>query len=64
MENLLPVPEVSRRLGGVSKWSVYAWLSSGRLQGVKIGSRVMVRESELERFVNEGGQAPTPKPKN
>ena len=60
MENLLSVKEVARRLGGVSVFTVHAWLSEGRLMRTKVGSRVMVRESELERFVALGDGAKGP----
>jgi excisionase family DNA binding protein len=61
MENLLSVPEVARRLGEISKWTVYAWLSQGRLQRTKVGSRTMIRESELEKLIEDGGKSPVPK---
>ena len=53
METLLSVEEAAKRLGGISKWTIYAWLSSGRLRRTKIGSRTMLRESELARFVKD-----------
>ncbi len=57
MENLLSVEETARRLGGVSKWTVYSWLSAGRLRRTKVGSRTMIRESELQRVVEDGGKS-------
>jgi len=60
MENLLSVEEAARRLGGLSKFTIHAWLSSGRLKRTKVGSRVMIRESELERFVALGDGAKGP----
>ena len=57
MEQLLSVEEVARRLGGISKWTVHAWLSQGRLQRTKVGGRTMVRESELEKVIKEGGKS-------
>lgn len=60
MENLYPVEEVARKLGGVSVYTVHAWLSSGKLKRTKIGARVMVRESELERFIAAGDGAKGP----
>jgi excisionase family DNA binding protein len=60
MENLLSVREVARRLGGISVFTVHTWLSQGRLRRTKVGSRVMVRESELERFVALGDGAKGP----
>jgi excisionase family DNA binding protein len=49
---LLSVEEVAERLGGVSKWSIYSWLSQGRLIKTKIGSRVMISERNLEEFIS------------
>jgi excisionase family DNA binding protein len=57
MENLLSVEEAARRLGGISKWTLHAWLSQGRLQRTKVGSRTMIRESELARVVEDGGKS-------
>jgi hypothetical protein len=34
-------------LGGLSPWTIRRWLSDGKLQRVKVGSRTMVRESDL-----------------
>ena len=61
MEQLLSVEEVARRLGGISKWTVHAWLSQGRLQRTKVGGRTMIRESELQKVVEEGGRSPSPR---
>jgi excisionase family DNA binding protein len=48
---LLSVEQAAQRLGGVSRWSIYAWLSQGRLRKTKVGSRVMIGESDLQAFV-------------
>jgi excisionase family DNA binding protein len=61
METLLSVSEVARRLGGISKWTVHTWLSQGKLQRTKVGGRTMIRESELERVIDDGGKSPAPK---
>jgi excisionase family DNA binding protein len=58
MEALISVEEAARRLGGISKWTVHAWLSQGRLQRTKVGSRTMIRESELARVIEDGGKSP------
>jgi len=55
---LLTVPEVAARLR-LGEESVRRWLRQGRLRGIqpggtKIGWRVT--ESELERFIREGGR--------
>ena len=56
MDNLLSVEEAARRLGESSKWTLHAWLSQGRLQRTKVGSRTMIRESELQKVIEEGGE--------
>ena len=61
MENLLSVEEAARRLGGISKWTLHAWLSQGRLQRTKVGSRTMIRESELQKVIEDGGVSPAPR---
>lgn len=61
MDSLLSVSEVARQLGGISKWTVYAWLSQGKLQRTKIGGRTMIRESELAKVIVDGGKSPSPR---
>ena len=60
LDNLLSVEEAARRLGGISKWTLHAWLSKGRLQRTKVGSRTMIRESELQKVIEDGGKSPAP----
>ncbi|MGE5053610.1 MAG: helix-turn-helix domain-containing protein [Acidobacteriota bacterium] len=60
MDTLLSVEEAARRLGGISKWTVYAWLSQGRMVRTKIGGRTMVRESELTKVIEDGGKSSAP----
>jgi excisionase family DNA binding protein len=60
MENLLSVEEAARRLGGLSKWTIHAWLSKGKLQRTKVGGRTMIRESELQKVIQDGGKSPAP----
>ncbi len=61
MDNLLSVKEAAERLGGISPWTVHAWLSKGKLQRTKVGGRTMIRESELQRVIEDGGKSPAPK---
>lgn len=63
MENLLSIEETARRLGGISKWTIHAWLSQGRLQRTKVGGRTMIRESELTKVIEDGGKSPSPRQK-
>ena len=53
LENLYSLGEAARKLGGISIWTVRAWLSQGRLRPTKVGRRTMVSERELERFLAE-----------
>lgn len=53
MEMLYSVEEAAKILGGVSKWTIHAWLSQGKIKKTKVGSRTMIRESELEAFLAE-----------
>jgi excisionase family DNA binding protein len=46
MENLISVEEAAKRLGGISKWTVHAWMSQGRLKRTKVGKRTMIRLRE------------------
>lgn len=57
MERLLTVDEAARALGGISKYTVHAWLSSGKLQRTKVGSRTMIREADLQAVVEVGGKS-------
>jgi excisionase family DNA binding protein len=57
MDELLSVDEAARRLGGLSKYTIHAWLSSGKLRRTKVGSRTMIRESELQRVIEDGGKS-------
>ena len=61
MDLLISVQEAARRLGGISKWTVHAWLSQGRLQRTKVGGRTMIRESELQRVIEDGGKSAAPR---
>lgn len=61
MDNLISVAEAGKRLGGISKWTVHAWLSQGKLQRTKVGGRTMIRESELQKVIDDGGKSPAPR---
>ena len=58
---LVSVEEAARLLGGISKWTVHAWLSQGRLQRTKVGGRTMIRESELQKVIEDGGKSASPR---
>jgi excisionase family DNA binding protein len=52
-DTLVSVEEFAKYLGGVSKWTVYAWCSQGKLSRVKVGSRTMLRLSEAKKVIKE-----------
>lgn len=58
VDALYSVEEAARRLGGLSKYTIHAWLSNGKLRRTKVGSRTMIRASELAKVIDEGGKSP------
>lgn len=63
-DELLNVKEFAKYAGGISPWTVTAWLSHGKLVRTKIGGRTMIRRSELQRVLVEGGKSlGRPRPK-
>jgi excisionase family DNA binding protein len=58
MDELFSVEEAARRLGGLSKYTIHAWLSQGKLMRTKVGRRTMIRASELQRVIEDGGKSP------
>jgi len=52
---MLSPKEFADRLS-ISRWTVYAWISEGRIKSVKISRLVRIPESEVERIVHEGVQ--------
>ena len=60
MAQLFSIEQAALRLGGISKWTVHAWLAKGKLRRTKVGSRTMIRESDLQAFLagcNPGSSA-------
>ena len=52
---LLSVPDAAERLGAASANGRFTHGSlRGKLQRTKIGSRTMIAESELQRFIRDG----------
>jgi hypothetical protein len=47
MVKLHSIESAAEFLGGLSPWTIRAWLSQGKLQRVKVGSRTMIREQDL-----------------
>jgi excisionase family DNA binding protein len=59
-DKLYSVQDAAAVLGGVSKWTVHAWLAKGKLRRTKVGSRTMIRESDLQAFIAGCNQEPNP----
>jgi excisionase family DNA binding protein len=65
LPRLYSITEVAAHLGGVSKWTVRAWVSQGRLRRTKVGSRTMISEDDLTMFLRVcNGTKQTPKRSN
>ena len=54
-ERLLSPQQFADRLS-ISRWTVYAWISEGRIKSVKVSRLVRIPESEVDRLVQEGSQ--------
>lgn len=52
MKALKSVEEAAGLLG-ISKWTVRSYITEGRLPAVRLGRRVLLEETELEKFVAE-----------
>jgi excisionase family DNA binding protein len=52
MNQLLNVEDAARLLA-ISPWTIRAYLKEGKLFPVRIGRRVLLEESELQRFIAE-----------
>ena len=48
---LLPLDEICRRLGGIHKQTVHNLIRRGELHATKVGTRVMVAETELDDYI-------------
>ena len=56
LETLYSVKAAARKLGGVSRFTIYAWLSKGILERTPVGGRVMIRESSLLKLLEQGSK--------
>jgi excisionase family DNA binding protein len=52
-ETLFPVKDAARQLG-ISVWTLRAKAYSGQIASVKIGTKLLVPRSEIERLIREG----------
>jgi excisionase family DNA binding protein len=61
LDKLYSVSEAAKFLGGISKWTIHAWLSQGKMERTKVGGRTMIRESELAKVIEHGGKSHSPR---
>ena len=59
MTALMSIEEAAGLLR-ISPWTVRAWIREGRLRPVRLGRRVLLSETELERLVTESQAQPQP----
>jgi excisionase family DNA binding protein len=62
-DRLYSVEDAAQYLGGLSKYTIHAWLSSGKLRRTKVGARTMIRESDLQAFIASCNDEPPAKRK-
>jgi hypothetical protein len=60
IETLYSVEAAAKKLGGISKFTVYAWMSRGKLERTKVGGRTMIRA--LGKAGSSSRRAITPSP--
>jgi excisionase family DNA binding protein len=53
-DRLFSVRGAATYLGGLSPYTISAWLSQGKLRRVKVGSRTMLRQSDLDKLIAAG----------
>jgi excisionase family DNA binding protein len=57
MDALLDIKSVARLLS-LSPWTIRRLIFDGKLTPVRLGRRVLVEPTEIERFVSQARQAP------
>ena len=50
LDGLLSVSEAADYLG-LSRWTIYGWVSQGKIARTKIGRRTMFRKQDLDRMI-------------
>lgn len=56
LEPMFSVEEAAKKLGGVSRFTIYAWMSRGLLERTRVGGRVMIRESSLLKLLERSNK--------
>lgn len=49
---LHPVPEALEYLGGITKFSLYELINTGKIQRVKIGRRTFITRESLDAYID------------
>lgn len=61
LEQLYSIKDAAALLG-ISSWTVTAYLRDRKLIGTKVGSRTLIRESQLNRLLVDGDGVKAPAP--
>ena len=56
-EHLVYSPDEARKLLKISRGLVYEAINTGRIPSIRIGRRILIPRSGLERLLNEGADA-------
>lgn len=62
-DTLHDIPGTCHKMGDVSHWTVRSWIKEGRLRPTYAGTRVLVSESEIQRFLKESTEAAQNRPR-
>ena len=54
VNNLYPLPEAARLLGGISVWTLRKHIAKGTVRVTRIGKRIFLRFEEVERICEQG----------
>ncbi|MEN7343478.1 MAG: helix-turn-helix domain-containing protein [Pseudomonadota bacterium] len=46
------IDDARRHLGNLSRYSIYQYINSGKLQSVKLGHRRLIRREDLLNFID------------
>lgn len=50
-DELMSVERAAQYAGGLSKWTIHAWLSKRKIPRTKVGGRTMIRRSALDAYI-------------
>jgi hypothetical protein len=52
-DRLVSVEKFAELCGGLSRWTIYSWLTQGKIKRCKVGRRTMLRLSELSKVIRD-----------